>query len=65
MRPQEEALRQNLSARKSGMSKKQRAKLRKQALEEIRATEGIREDFITEVLVEAKENEILKREVDE
>jgi len=47
------------------MSKKQRAKLRKQALEEIRATEGIREDFITEVLVEAKENEILKREVDE
>jgi len=39
--------------------------LREKALEEIRKTKGIREEFITEILIEAKENEILKERINE
>ncbi len=65
MRRQEEELRQKLSKQKEKMGKKKCADLREQALKAIRDTEGIKEEFITDVLIEAKENEILKEEMKE
>ncbi len=65
MRRQEEELRQKLSKQKVKMGKKKRADLREQALEAIHDTDGIKEEFITDALIEAKENEILKKEMEE
>lgn len=64
MRRQGEELRQELSNQKEKMGKKKRADLRKQALETIRNMGGIKEEFITDALIEAKENEILKQEIE-
>jgi hypothetical protein len=49
---------------KAQMSQKDRDELRKQALEEIGNTKGIKAEFITDILINTKENEILKRELD-
>lgn len=63
LRRQEEELRQKLLEQKAKMTEKERNALREQALEEIRSMDNIKEEFITEMLIEAKENEILKREM--
>jgi len=47
--------------RKGYMTENERRQLREQALNEIKADRSIKEDFITEPLVESKENEILRR----
>ena len=43
------------------MSKEKLAELREEAFKEIRNTDGIKEQFISEPLITAKENEILNR----
>lgn len=63
MRRQEEELRQKLVKQKEKMGKKERSTLREQALVAIRKTDGIKEEFISEVLIDAKENEILQEEI--
>lgn len=47
---------------RAGMSEAQLDDLREQAMEEIRNTDGVKEQFINEPLIQAKENEILRRE---
>lgn len=49
---------------KETLSPMERKILRHRALEEIKKMEGIKEEFITEYLVSAKENEILKSELE-
>ena len=44
------------------MSSDDRAKLRAKALDQIRGMEGVKEGFITDLLIEAQENEMLKGE---
>jgi len=51
-----------MESHKAKMTQEDRNELRKRALEEIRNTKGIKEEFITDILINAKENEILKRE---
>ena len=46
---------------RSRMTEDELVELREKALEEIRNTDGIKEQFITEMLITAKENEILLR----
>jgi len=48
--------------RKGYMPENERRQLREQALNEIKADRNIKADFITEPLIESKENEILKRD---
>lgn len=55
--------RENIIAIKQNLSSTERSELRSRALELIRNTEGIKENFITEVLIEAKENEMLRLEL--
>jgi hypothetical protein len=62
----EEAIeRENIIAIKQNLNPTERSELRNKALELIRNTEGIKEHLITEVLIEAKENEMLKLELSE
>ncbi len=49
---------------KETLDPEERAKLRERALEEIRSMVGIKEEFIGDVLVKFKENEILKSEME-
>lgn len=56
--------RAEIEAFKEKMEPEERERLRQKALEEINKMEGIKKDFITEVLIRAKENEILKIELD-
>jgi hypothetical protein len=48
---------------KENLNEGQRSELREKALEEIRKTKGIKEEFITNILIEAKENEIIRRQL--
>jgi len=48
---------------KEKLNESQKSELREKALEEIRKTKGIREEFITEILIEAKENEIIRKQL--
>jgi len=62
---EQESLEQEADAmreRKEDMPKNERRQLREQALNEIKADRNIKADFITEPLIESKENEILKRD---
>ena len=52
--------RDELETFKEKLEPKEREKLRQRAIEEINKIEGIKQDFITEVLIRSKENEILK-----
>ena len=52
-------------AHKETLDPEERSKLRERALKEIRSIEGIKEDFISDMLIEFKENEILKSELEE
>ena len=54
-----------LEAYKEALAPKERKGLRERALEGIRSMEGVKAEFITEVLIEAQENEILKSEMEE
>ena len=62
---QEEEVRKRVSEDKAKMSPKERVALKEKALEEIRNTEGIKEEFVTDILIEAKENEILMAEMED
>jgi len=55
--------RERVETHKQGLAPEERAKLRKKAQKEIRSMDGIKEEFVSEVLIEAKENEILKAEM--
>jgi len=52
-------------AYKETLNPAERARLREKALEELRNTEGIREQFIGDPLISGKESEILKSEIEE
>jgi len=52
--------REKINAYKESLSPEQRSELREKALSEIKKLENVREEFISEVLIEAKENEILR-----
>ena len=60
----QERERASMEAYKKDMSADERAKLRERALEEIRKIEGVKEEFIGNILIEAKENEILRLEIE-
>jgi hypothetical protein len=55
--------RERITTYKESLSPEQRSELRERALEEIRKTKGIKEEFITELFIEAKENEILRKKL--
>ena len=46
-------------------SKVKKRKLQERALREVGGVEGVREEFITEVLIEAQENGVLEAEMEE
>ena len=50
--------REKIKSYKDKLSVEQRSELRAKALDEIHHTKGIKEEFITEILIEAKENEL-------
>ncbi len=52
-----------MESHKAKMNQKDRDELRERALEEIRNTKGVKAEFITDILINAKEKEILKREL--
>ncbi|MBM3210627.1 hypothetical protein FJZ33_00290 [Candidatus Poribacteria bacterium] len=52
-----------LEAFKEKLGPEERGKLRQKAIEEVNKMEGIKQEFITEVLIRSKENEILKAEL--
>ena len=54
----QEKLSEKIREYKNNLDDNQRKQLREEALNTIRNTKGIREEFITEILIEAKENEI-------
>ena len=63
-REKEETIeRENIIAIKQNLNPTERSELRNRALELIRNTEGIKEHLITEILIEAKENEMLRLEL--
>jgi len=55
---------QKIDAYKATLDPEARSKLREKALDEISKTEGIKREFITDILIEHYENEILKLEMD-
>lgn len=63
-RDRAEQERVELEAYKETLDPEERARLRERALEEIRNMQGIKEEFITEVLIEHQENEILREEME-
>ncbi len=54
---------QRLNSYKESMNADDRASLRERALAEIRKMPEIKEDFISDMLINSKENEILKKEI--
>jgi hypothetical protein len=64
LQEQDEKFRERISAEKEKLSPKARTELRQKALGEINSIEGIKEEFITDILIEAKENEILKTKME-
>jgi hypothetical protein len=64
-RDRAEQERAEIETYKESLEPEERAKLRERALEEIRGMDGIKEEFIGDVLIKAKENEILKSEMEE
>ena len=64
---EEEELREKeaakIEAHKEGLSAEERAKLRESAEAEIRDSGQFKEDFITDFLIEAKENEIVRKQI--
>ena len=60
---EEEKERENIIAIKQNLSTTERSELRNRALEIIKNTEGIKENLITEIPIEAKENEILRTQM--
>ena len=62
-REEQEAAR--MEAYKESLSSEKRVKLRERALADIRNMPNIREDFITEILIGVKENQILRSEMEE
>ena len=59
----EEQKRAEVEEYKESLDSEARAKLRDRALREIKSTDGIKEDFINDMLIAIKENEILKLEM--
>jgi len=57
-------VREKIKSHKDKLSVEQKADLRAKALVEIRHTKGIKEEFITEILIEAKENELIAKVLD-
>jgi len=55
----QEKLLEKVKEYRNNLDDNQRKQLREEALNAIRNTKGIREEFITEILIEAKENEII------
>ena len=60
---QNEAELLELKKHKGKLTKGKRANLRKKALDAIEKMEGVKKEFITEILIEAEENRILKSEL--
>jgi len=56
--------REKIEAYKERLSPEQRAELREGALDEIKKTGTIRQELIGQPLIDAKENEILRKEMD-
>ncbi|MDQ1252232.1 MAG: hypothetical protein QG646_1350 [Euryarchaeota archaeon] len=56
-------IQEKIKKHKEGLNEVQRLELRNEALEEIRKTKGIKEEFITELFIEAKENEIIRKQL--
>ena len=54
-----------LEAYKESLDPKTRAKLREKAQQEIRSMKNIKEGFITEILINIKENDILRSEMED
>ena len=52
-----------IEALKGALDPEDRAELRQMALKEIKSMEGIRETFISDILISAKENEILRSKI--
>ena len=63
-RDKAEQERAEIEAYKETLDPDERTKLRERAMEEIRAMENIREEFITDILIEVKENEIARTEME-
>jgi len=59
----DEALVSQIKAHKADLTDEQRAELRQRALDKIRSNKNIKEDFITEPLIESFENELIKEEI--
>ena len=57
-------IQEKINEHKESLNENQRSELRNKALEEIRKTKGIKEEFITKVFIEAKENEIIRKQLD-
>jgi hypothetical protein len=50
---------------KEGLSKKERAALRQRALEELENTKDLKKEFINDILIAVKENELLKLQMEQ
>jgi len=59
-RERKEAERKKIEAYKDNLNPEEREELRKQALAEIKKMQGIKEEFITDVLISTRENEIVR-----
>ena len=53
-----------LKAHKEELSEVERTELYKKAMDEIAKMEGVKKEFVTPILIEAKENEILKAKLE-
>ena len=53
-----------LRTHKEKLSKAKRTELRKKAMDEIAKMEGVKEEFVTPILIETKENEILRTKLE-
>jgi hypothetical protein len=62
-REEQEKLLERIREHKNNLDDSQRKQLREEALDAIKNTKGIREEFVTEILIEAKENEIIRRQL--
>ena len=56
-------IQEKINEHKESLNENQRLELRNKALEEIRKTKGIKEEFITEIFIESKENEIIRKQL--
>jgi len=56
--------REEIEAFKERLSSEEKTNLRQRALAEIEKMEGVKKEFVTDVLIKVKENEILKAEMD-